>query len=211
MAISASEPLLLFGGSFDPVHNAHLAAALAASRALGDAPVTFLPNARSPLKDGAHISDAERLALLKLALAPYPQLRLSCWEMDRPAPSYMHASLGHFRAQQDEAPLVLVIGADSLANLHLWQRWQDFAALCHLLVLPRPDAPAADTRVLAAFDEADASQLLTRPAGYRLHLTDPMIDLSSSQVRAQLAAGLRPASLPASVADHIDKHRLYRN
>jgi nicotinate-nucleotide adenylyltransferase len=214
-AISASNtkvgtPLLLFGGSFDPVHAAHLQAALAASQALGGAPVTFLPNARSPHKDAPGASNAQRLAMLELALAPFHQFSLSRHEIERPAPSYTHASLVHFRERQGQAPLVLVIGADSLANLHRWRQWQDFPALCHLLVLPRPGSASPTSDVIQGFPAADAATLLSQPAGYRLQLEQPLIELSSTHIRAQLASGIAPDTLPAAVAAYIQTHHLYR-
>lgn len=72
MAPFANKPLLLFGGSFDPVHQAHIKAALAASQALNNAPVAFLPNALSPLKQSTHANSEQRLAMLELALALTP-------------------------------------------------------------------------------------------------------------------------------------------
>lgn len=206
-----NKSLLLFGGSFDPVHTAHLEAALAASRALHDAPVTFLPNARSPLKNAADASDVQRLAMLELALADQPLFHLSRFEIERPAPSFMQTSLEHFRAQQGTAPLVLIMGADSLANLQHWKNWQAFPALCHLLVLPRPQTEMAAADVLAAFPEASAADLLSQPAGKRLMLAAPCLDISATHIRTQLAQGETPTGLPASVADYIRTHRLYHH
>lgn len=210
MGIFVPEPLALFGGSFDPVHQAHLEAALAASRALDNACVTFLPNARSPLKDQPGASSKQRLAMLKLALAPYAQLRLNDFEIKRPAPSYTHASLKHFRQLQGDAALILVMGADSLASLQHWGNWRDFARLCHLLVLPRPGAAAAPHEVVELFPEATAKQLLTTPAGLRLMLGEPLIDLSSSRLRNQPTRGVESNLLPPEVAAYIAHQQLYR-
>lgn len=210
MGTPVPEPQVLFGGSFDPVHQAHLAAALAASRALNGARVTFLPNARSPLKDRPGASSQQRLAMLELALAPYSQLGINRFEIDRPAPSYTHASLEHFRQRQGNAALILVMGADSLANLHRWHNWRDFARLCHLLVLPRPGATAPAQAVAALFPEAPAEQLLTRPAGLRLMLQEPLIELSSSRLRDSQTTAMASDLLPADVAAYIADQRLYR-
>lgn len=210
MAKPVPEPQVLFGGSFDPVHQAHLAAALAASRALNGARVTFLPNARSPLKNHPGASCEQRVAMLELALAPYSQLGINRFEIDRPAPSYTHASLEHFRQLQGNAALILVMGADSLASLHRWHNWRDFVRLCHLLVLPRPGAAAPSQAVATLFPEAPPDQLLTRPAGLRLMLQEPLIELSSSRLRDPQATAMASDLLPADVAAYIADQRLYR-
>jgi nicotinate-nucleotide adenylyltransferase len=170
-----------------------------------------LPNARSPLKSDTLANNEQRLAMLELALAPWPHFHLSRWEITRPPPSYMHTSLCHFRKQQGTAPLILILGTDSLAQLHLWHQWQDFPRLCHLLVLPRPGSEPANKQVLKAFPEADASTLLAQPAGYRLMLDAQHIDLSSTQIREQLAQGIMPDALAPAVIDYIHTHNLYQS
>lgn len=211
MATSALNPLLLFGGSFDPVHKAHIACALAASRALHDAPVHLLPNARSPLKGQPGANNAQRLAMLKRAIAPHSSLQIARYEIDRPAPSYMEDTLRHFRQQQGDAPLVLILGADSFAHLDQWKGWQRFASLCHLLVLPRAGNFHISSAIRSAFPTADAGTLLSTPAGYRLMLDAPELAISSSYIRQAFPASPIPDTLlPPAVADYIRQHALYR-
>lgn len=204
----SERPLLLFGGTFNPVHKAHLEAALAASDALGGAKVDFLPNARSPFKQQSGASGEQRLEMLAIALADQPRFTINRWEVERPAPSRSIHCLEHFRAQQGKAPLVLIMGADSFAKLHLWHQWQRFPALCHLLVLPRPDSPPPSEETLAAFPQANAAELLARPAGCRLMLNAPLIDLSATEIR-RLDDAQRQPLLPEGVADYIRQQHLY--
>ncbi len=206
MTGKAPQPLVLYGGSFDPVHKAHLACAQAAAEALG-LPVTFLPTAGNPLKARTGARDEDRLAMLNLAIEDDPRLQLSEWEISQPPPSYTHATLVHFRRQLGGQPLILVIGADSLAGMPQWRNWQIFRRLCHLVVLPRPKAPAPPPMITTAFPEGDAEQLLSQPAGLRLMLEQPRLDISSTQIRDNVDAA---SILPVKVAAYIRENGLYR-
>ncbi|MDX1803982.1 MAG: nicotinate-nucleotide adenylyltransferase [Alcanivorax sp.] len=205
----ASVPLVLFGGTFDPVHRAHISAARAASRALGGAPVHLLPNAVPPHRPQPHADANQRLAMLKLACAPFSALVVDDWELRQPGPSYSLHTLQHFRATQGNRPLVLMIGADSFASLHHWHRWQEYADLCHLLVVPRPGSPAAVPEVLATFTQATATALCQRPAGLRLMLERPFLDVSATAIREALATSGHCPALDETVIAHIHRHHLY--
>ena len=202
-------PRILFGGTFDPVHRAHIEGALAVSRTFDDALVELLPNAIPPHRDQPGASTAERLAMLELAINDHPELAINDWELTQAGPSWTRLTLEHCRAQIGHRPLVLVIGADSLASLQHWRDWQRFPTLCHLAVLPRPDADSPDPAVLAAFPEAPATTLATTSAGYRLMLAGPVMDISATAVRLALADTGDCPMLDAKVLDHIRAHGLY--
>lgn len=207
--MTSSAPLALYGGTFDPVHAAHVAAARAVAAALGG-PVHLLPNAVPPHRPQPYANAAQRLAMLQLAAVDAPELKVDDWELRQPGPSYTLATLEHFRQHiGPERPLVWVVGADSFASLHHWHRWQHYPALCHLAVLPRPGAAAADPAVAAAFTSADAAALRGQPAGLRLMLTAPCLEHSSTAIRTALAAGQRHPGLDAGVADFIYREGLY--
>ncbi|MFC6330669.1 nicotinate-nicotinamide nucleotide adenylyltransferase, partial [Alloalcanivorax gelatiniphagus] len=129
----ALKPLILFGGTFDPIHRAHVHAALAVSRALGNAPVHLLPNAVPPHRPQPQASGAQRLAMVRQACAGHPQLIADDWELRERggAPSFTLNTLKHFRRLIGRRPLVFVVGADSFAQLDRWHRWREYAALCH--------------------------------------------------------------------------------
>lgn len=205
-----SEPLILFGGSFDPVHRGHIEAALEVSTALDGANVAFLPNARSPLKQQTVASNSQRLAMLKLALARWPQLSINHYEISRPGPSFTYNTLSQLRYQSPSAPLILAIGADNFAQLDRWYGWQQLPQLCHLVVLPRPKTNSASATITDTFPEASASQLLSQPCGYRLMLNRPLVDLSSTQIREQIANN-QPADLSTEVMGYIQDQQLYHS
>ncbi|MFN3714805.1 MAG: nicotinate-nucleotide adenylyltransferase [Alcanivoracaceae bacterium] len=207
--IRPAAPLVLFGGTFDPVHRAHISAARAVSKALHGATVYLIPNAAPPHRPQPLASAEQRLAMLRLAIAPFPQLRIDDRELRRAGPSWTIDTLRELRAEHGQRPLVLVMGADSLAALHHWHRWQDYPALCHLAVLPRPGAAAPSAEVLNAFPKGDAGQLATLPAGRRLMFSAPHLDVSSSAVRRALAENEQCPALDEDVLAHIRRHGLY--
>ncbi|MDF1630826.1 MAG: nicotinate-nucleotide adenylyltransferase [Alcanivoracaceae bacterium] len=202
-------PLILFGGTFDPVHRAHIDAARAVSKALGGASVYLLPNAVPPHRPQPAASAEQRLAMLKIAIQPYPELLTDDRELRRAGPSWTIDTLTELRANHPDKPLVLILGADSLATLHLWHRWRDYPALCHLAVLPRPGAAEPVNEVLQAFPVTDANSLLAQPAGRRLMLSAPFLDVSSSAIRRLLAEKDHCTSLDGGVLAHIHQHGLY--
>lgn len=203
-------PLVLFGGTFDPIHRAHIRAALAVSRRLGGAEVRLLPNAVPPHRPQPQASAHHRLAMVRRACVGHPHLHADPWELSRSGPSYTLATLRHYRQQIGaQRSLVLLIGADSFAGLADWHRWPEFAALCHLAVVPRPGARMPPTQVRRAFPLAPASSLMRRPAGKRLMLQWPHLDISSSEVRQHLLKIGRSPALTPKVRTYIRRHRLY--
>jgi len=206
---TSSGPLILFGGTFDPVHRAHISAARSVSKALQQAPVYLMPNAVPPHRPQPLADASQRLAMLKLAIAAYPQLHIDDRELRRDGPSYTIDTLLELRREHPARPLVLVLGADSLAALQHWHRWREYPPLCHLVVLPRPGAAEPDERVLGAFPKAEAGQLCTLPAGRRLMLPAPNLDVSSTAIRRALAEKGHCPALDADVLAHIHQHGLY--
>ncbi len=203
-------PLILFGGTFDPIHRAHIRAALAVSRRLGGAEVRLLPNAVPPHRPQPHASASQRLAMVRLACVGHSRLHADGWELSRSGPSYTLATLRHYRQQIGaQRSLVLLIGADSFAGLADWHRWPEFAALCHLAVVSRPGAPTPPAKVRRAFPLAPASGLMRRPAGKRLMLKRPHLDVSSTDIRHHLLKHGRGPALTARVRTYIRRHRLY--
>ena len=192
----------LFGGSFDPVHNGHLAAARRAREAGGLDEVVFIPAAASPLKVGRMVApDADRLAMLRLAIADESAFSVSDYEIAKAGVSYTIDTVRHFEAAWPGVRLVLIIGADSLATLHRWREAEALAGLCEILTLARPGWPV--DRV-PGFEGETAARLL---AGV---VEDFSQDVSSSEDRRRLEAGRSVDGIvPAAVAAYIRGKNLY--
>lgn len=132
---------ICYGGSFDPVHNGHLAVARAARDAFA-AEVLMLPAGDPPHKDTTHADAEQRAAMLALALANVTDIALDRRELQRAGPSYTVDTLRELRSEWGpHAPIAWLIGADSLVQLQTWHRWRELFELAHLVVVPRPQVP----------------------------------------------------------------------
>jgi nicotinate-nucleotide adenylyltransferase len=199
--------LALLGGTFDPVHCGHLRAAWEAAEWL-DAEVRLLPANVPPHRPPPVADAAQRVAMLRAALAGQQRLTLDTRELRREGPSWTVDTLLGLRDEFGPTrPLVLLLGADAFAGLPGWHRWRELFALAHIGVLKRPGAAVALPDELAAeiaprrVDTAAA--LHVAPAGRVVEVTVTALDISASQVRALLAAGRSPRYLvpPALLED----------
>lgn len=211
-----------YGGSFDPVHNGHLALACAARDQLG-AEVFLLPAGDPPHKTSTHAAADVRAHLLELAVAGVPGLQVDRRELQRPGPSYTVDTLHQLRSELGpQAPIAWLVGADSLRQLGSWHRWRELFALAHLVVAARPDAPLDDAALAAAAPEVQAvvglrwrppTALAQSPAGAVCRL--PLAGLrpeSSTALRKRIAAGIAWQDwVPAPVAAEIERLQLYRD
>jgi nicotinate-nucleotide adenylyltransferase len=209
---------ILFGGSFDPVHEGHLKTATALRDLLGVPTVSLLPAARSPLKLES-TADSHRLAMLQLAITDYSALTIDDRELRRPPPSYTVDTLLELRAEIGaDAPLVWVMGADTLTGLSQWKNWQSLVDLAHLLVVERPDTTWPIEGVVADWlrhlpSEASVDQLQCSPKGKLVRLALPPQPFSSTAIRATMHQrgmnSTKPDGLPDSVWRYILQHDLY--
>jgi len=207
-----------FGGTFDPVHLGHIAAANAASRVLGDVQVNLILSARPSHRDTPDISIRDRLALLNLACADYPRLAVDERECFRSTPSYTVDTLLELGQEYPGQPLVWVIGLDAYHYLPTWHRWQEVLELAHLLVLDRvgfdqpPREHQAALAALEAVHQVDELPLAQLPmAGCLCKLPVRLPNVSATQVRADLRQGYPVAHLlPAGVSTYIRQQGLYQ-
>lgn len=210
--------ILLFGGSFDPVHLGHVETARAAQQALAADTVVWLPTARSPLKDTPGASAADRSEMLRLQLASTAACgwQLSLEELEAPPPSYTIDTLRRWRQRiGPEQPLAFLIGRDSLQTLPAWRDWDRLTEVAHLVVATRPGHEQPLPMALANWWSArqtDQPKLLQcAPSGRILTLTTPPWPISSSILRLALHTREPVADwLAPAVQDYIDHHGLYR-
>ncbi|MBW6494094.1 MAG: nicotinate (nicotinamide) nucleotide adenylyltransferase [Burkholderiaceae bacterium] len=203
----------LLGGSFDPVHVGHIALARAAQSALLLDEVHFIPAGIAWQKGGAVASSGDRVAMLQLALGSESSWIIDHCELQRPGASYTIDTLLELRAALGPEPaLVLLLGADQFRNLPSWQRFGELLEHCHLAVTQRAPRQLSELpEVLEALLAARGSDALPdAPAGSIVFFNMPPVPVSSSGIRAQLAAGQQPAELlPPGVLDYIESKHLY--
>jgi nicotinate-nucleotide adenylyltransferase len=198
----------VLGGTFDPIHLAHLALAQEAAESLGLEHVMFVPAGSPPHKPGVPItSGAHRLAMVTLAIAGNDRFEASPLELDREGPSYtvdtLEALVATRRARGVRGELTLILSADAFLGLMSWRNPRRVVELARLAVAPRDGYPEAGPAFLATHlpDLADRA----------VFLDGPRIRLSASALRQRAAAGRSLRYLvPDAVAAYIGDHDLYR-
>jgi len=202
------EPLLLVGGSFNPVHHGHLIVSRFAAEQLGLVRVTLVPASSPPHKRAVELAPApDRLAMCRLVAAEDPLFTVSDCEIIRPGPNYTIDTIEHFRRQAaPDTPIYWLIGMDSLHELESWHRAAELVDRCTIVSVSRPGfEPPAPMLLGRRFSQAQVDKLLA-------HMIEgPRIDISGSEIRARVRAGRSIRYLvPEAVRRYIDQHRLYR-
>lgn len=193
------KPIVLFGGTFDPVHIAHLRVAVEAAEAL-DADVRLMPAHVPPHRPQPVASAAQRVAMLECALSGQQRLSLDARELRRAGASYTYDTLAELRGEiPRNQPVAVLLGADAFTGLPTWHRWRELFDLAHFVVLTRAGREARLSPELAAEVERrrarDAADIRQHPAGRVLDLAVTSLDVSASAVRALLAQGRDPSWL----------------
>jgi len=178
----------IFGGTFDPIHSAHLVVAREAADAFALDQVLFIPAANPPHK-AAGAPYAHRLKMVELACAADPRFLASRLE-ERLEKSYSIHTIERVKAEGGD--VFFVIGADAFAEIQSWYRWQDVVQAVDFIVVTRPGHNYAS------------------PPEARVHRLETVaLPVSSSEIRAALSRGESPDELPPAVASYIQTHGLY--
>jgi nicotinate-nucleotide adenylyltransferase len=185
--------IALFGGTFDPVHNAHIAVAAAARDRFGLDRVLLIPAANPPHKTRRQTAPYDdRLRMVELACTGHPGLEASPIERGGEA-SYSIRTIERVRPELGpEDRLYFLIGADAFAEVRTWFRWRDVIQTVDFIVVSRP------------------GHEYSVPDGARVHkLDDVLFPVSSSEIRASLARGEPPADIDPAVFEYIRTNGLY--
>jgi nicotinate-nucleotide adenylyltransferase len=207
---------LFYGGTFDPVHNGHIAIAGAAREELGCS-VRLMPAADPPHRAPPGADAEQRAQMLELAVADQAGLDVDRRELQRRGRSYTIDTLRELRVEFGPAmPIALLIGADSFVGLPSWREWEGLFGLAHFVVAPRPgspldgDLPAQLTALAAGRWSQSAHVLKTTPAGRLFRLDQPSHPESATELRRRIAAGEAWQGLVSpAVAHYIVAHGLY--
>ena len=205
----------ILGGTFDPVHCAHLALALGMREHLGLDTVRLAPAAEPRLRVAPVASAAARCAMLHAAVAGIAALEVDARELRRPGPTCTVDTLAEMRSEQADEPLCFLMGLDAFLRFDRWERWREIPRLAHLAIARRPRASLPErgplARLLERHGSADPAELLRRPAGL-VHVADLSVpDISASGVRRRLARGLGVEGLvPPAVLEVIETRGGYR-
>ena len=202
---------VLFGGTFDPVHNGHLVVARALAEQRGFERISLVPAASPPHKGPPRASGEHRLAMLRLAIAGDTLFDVCELELRRGGPSYTYDTLAEIRASVGaaEKKVFWVIGADMLEDLPRWHRASEVLELAEMIVLVRPpwhERLGAIWEDLAGTFSREQVQVLSESL-----VNTPIVHVSSSEIRRRVACGRSIQNLvPAPVASYIECHGLSR-
>jgi len=199
--------ILLFGGTFDPIHNGHLVVSRAAGEQLGVGKVVLVPSGQPPHKLHIELSDAEdRLAMAQLAVQADEFFEVSDCELRRSGPSFTLETVRHFKeVYRDNVRLYWLIGADTIKDLPNWYEVGRLADECTIVTAGRPGYGLEE---LTALGEVLSDEQVARLKEYILDT--PLVDVSATEVRRRVAAGLPILDMvPGRVVDYIVERGLY--
>ena len=207
----------LLGGTFNPIHNGHLRLAQELADALNFSDVRFIPSANPPHKPAPSVSAQHRAAMVQLAITDNTIFKLDTHELERVGASFTIDTLISLQEELGgSVALCLIMGSDAFAKLNTWHRWQALLDYCHIILVQRPTSATqpqlADELSVLLHDHytENVSDLATENAGY-IHMQKiTALDITATNIRAQLGAGYSPRYLmPDSVLDYIKHNKLY--
>jgi nicotinate-nucleotide adenylyltransferase len=191
----------MLGGTFDPIHLGHLAAARAAMDCAALDRLLFIPSGRPPHRDGAVASAEQRLQMCRLALDGDPRFGVSDIEIRREGLSYTADTLQQLHQEHPSDELFLVLGWDAASLFSSWHRPDEVRRLASVVVVTRPGSPAPDAAELQAVGLDPKTTILC---------VRPTPNISGSALRREIAEGHALGDrLPEAVARYIAKNRLY--
>ena len=194
----------VLGGTFDPIHNGHLAVAEAVRARLRLDEVLFVPAGQPRLRMDSPISAAaHRIQMVRLATAGSPYYRVSTVEIERAGPSYTVDTIAELREQLDSGDeLFFILGWDNLAELPKWREPSRLVKMCSLVAVPRLGYSLPDLKALEALIPGLAQSVIL--------LDSPHMDISASEIKQRVARGLSIRHLvPEPVDRYIGEHGLY--
>jgi nicotinate-nucleotide adenylyltransferase len=214
-------PLGIFGGTFDPIHFGHLRLAQELAEGLALEAVRFIPAGCPPHRTSPSVSAAQRLDMVRLAIAGNRRFVLDEREILKPTPAYTVETLAELRQELGAAqPLCLLLGADAFLGLMTWHRWQALFDFAHIAVAQRPGfslsawedtMPEALKKEFQRRLQVSPQNLKETPAGSVVTFSITALDISATAIRNAIKSGKNPRYLlPDEVLQYIQQNYLYQ-
>jgi nicotinate-nucleotide adenylyltransferase len=206
----------VLGGTFDPIHYGHLRTALDVMESAGLEEVRFIPLYQAVHREQPEVTGEVRLRMIQEAISDQPGFVADDRELQRQGDSYTVDTLGSLRSELGVTPICLIVGCDAFSKFLSWHRPQEILDLAHLIVMKRPgheDLEGLGLLQLVEEREVESAQALNqRPAGRILFQTVTQLEISSTQIRKLVAAGISTRYLiPDGVREIIEAEGLYRD
>ncbi len=205
------------GGTFDPIHDGHLRLALEACKQLGLAQVRIIPVNIPPHRDKPVISADHRVNMINLAINNESKLCIDLRELEKDEISYTINTVKSLREEFKTASLCLIVGHDAFNKINTWHEWEKLLDYVHIIVANRPgetidDAPEEIHNWSEQHITNDISDINCKSHGYIYFMKIPMLEISSSNIRAALANKRSvEEQLPPQILSYIKSHNLYQD
>ncbi len=196
--------ILIFGGTFNPVHNGHIAMCKAAQNVVLPDLTLIIPTYMPPHKavDGTLLSGDDRLNMCRLAFDGFENTEVSDIEIAAKQKSYSVLTLSKLHEIYPNAEFYMLCGADMFLTLKAWYKYEEIIKLCTVCAVPR-DGDSDELGTYAKSVEADGGKCIT--------IDTPTVDISSTQIRKAIISGHDTVGmLPKTVSDYVIKHKLFR-
>ncbi len=212
--------IALLGGSFDPVHQGHVALARHFHKLLHPDELRIIPVGNPWQKAGLQASADDRVAMIRCAFDTLGMpVSIDLQEIQRHTATYTIETLKAVRAEVGpEASVSFLIGADQLQHLDTWNQWRQLFDYAHICAASRPgfgtEASQLPSQVRNELQNRAASpeQIRSQPGGFMYLANDLSVEISATDIRSAMQRGEKPESLvPATVLDYIETHHLYKN
>lgn len=192
----------IIGGTFDPIHNAHLYIAYEAKELLGLDKIIFIPNGSPPHKDNKNITGASlRYRMVLEAIKDFEDFEVSKYEIEKKELSYTYKTLEHFK--EDDVELYFITGADCLVDLDKWKNVSEIFSLCKFVVFTRPGFKEEDL-----IEEKKRAEKKYNGEIIFLNILD--LEISSTYIRKRISEGKRiDFFVPKRVINLIEKENIY--
>ena len=211
--MQTNKPVIILGGTFDPIHNGHLEIANLVLQKLNTACVHFIPCNLPATKDLPIASAAHRLKMLKIALEDKKIFVANAIEIKRGGISYMIDTLHELQKKFPSTPLCLILGEDAFLQLPTWKKWQELQNYCHFIVLKRKHNNKIISAELQKFITKNTAKnindMLNLFSGKIFFLPIKHINISSTEIRSNINTEKTKKLLPEKVYTYIKQHKLY--
>lgn len=200
----------ILGGTFDPIHNGHLAAAQSVAATFQTDEIHFVPAYRAPHKQPQGVTSAfHRFAMVALALSPFAQFRASTLEVDSLEKRYTVDTLQQMAAEYPNASRIFILGTDMFQEIETWKDYRRLFALAHFAIVHRPGfAFREDIVPFQVLNENDRPALTETPGVFYLPFVEQPI--SSTEIRQDCRRDVDVRQrVPIPVWSYIEKHKLY--
>jgi nicotinate-nucleotide adenylyltransferase len=210
--------IAFYGGSFDPVHNGHLAISKTLIEVFALDKFFFIPAYHAPHKKDKRVTSALcRYAMLSIATNDEPKIKISTVELDAPEKPFTFETQTKLKNELNGAQIFFVIGADSWAEIDTWREWEKVLTLTNIIVVTRPGYEITFSHVTPEIQERivdlrNGKRHITSDEGQKIYISDAVcLDIAATEIRQKISRKIDNwrENVSPEVAKYIEKYELY--